>query len=122
MGNLKNRVDVRLVSNKKDYLKWTSKPSYVLKKIFHSDLVAVRKIKTTLTLNKPTHVGICVLELSKVSVYEFRYDYIKNKYDNKSRLLFTDRYSSVYEIETKNVYDDFNQNKEMSDFSNRSVL
>ena len=49
MKNLRNRIDVRLVSNKKDYLKWESKPSYMLHIIFDNDLVAIRKNKVTLT-------------------------------------------------------------------------
>ena len=64
MENLRNRIDVKLVSNKKDYLKWTSKPSYMSHKIFDNDLVAIRKKKATLTLNKPAYIGMCVLELS----------------------------------------------------------
>ena len=50
MENLRNRIDV---SNKKDYLKWASKPRYMLQKIFDNDLVAISKIKVTLMLNKP---------------------------------------------------------------------
>ena len=77
MKNLRNRVDVKLVSNKRDYLKRTSKPSYMSHKIFNNDLVAIRKNKVTLTLNKPAYFGMCILELSKVLMYEFHYDYIK---------------------------------------------
>ena len=44
---------------------------------------------------------MCILELNKVPMYEFHYDYIKNKYGNKSRLLFTDADNLMYEIETK---------------------
>ena len=58
-------------------------------KIFDNDLVAVRKNKVTITLNKSTYIGMCILKLSKVLMYEFHYDYIKNKYGNNSRLLFT---------------------------------
>ena len=54
-------------------------------------------------------------------MHEFHYDYIKVKYSNKSRLLFTDTDSLVYEIETENVYDNFNKNKEMFEFSNYSA-
>ena len=72
------------MSNKKDYLKWTSKSSFMSHKIFDNDLVAIRKNKVTLTLNKPAYIGMCILELSKVLMYEFHYDYIKNKYDNNS--------------------------------------
>ena len=84
MGNLRNRIDVKLVSNEKDYLKWTSKLSYVSYKIFNNDLVAIRENKVTLTLNKPAYIGMCILELSKVLMYGFHYDYIKNKYGNNS--------------------------------------
>ena len=45
MENLRNRIDVRLVSNRKDYLKWTSKPSYMSQNVFHNDLVAIHKSK-----------------------------------------------------------------------------
>ena len=51
MENVRNRIDVKLVSNKKDYLKWTSKPSYMSHKIFDNDLVAICKNKVTSTLN-----------------------------------------------------------------------
>ena len=69
MENLRNRTDVKLVSNKKDYLEWTSKPNYMSHKIFDNDLVAIRKNKVTLTLNKPAYIGLCILELSRVLTY-----------------------------------------------------
>ena len=66
MENVRNRIDLTLVSNEKDYLKWTSKPRYMSHKIFEIDLVAIRKNKVTLTLNKPAYIRICILELSKL--------------------------------------------------------
>ena len=51
-------------------------------KIFDSNLVAICKNKVTLMLNKPVYTGMCILELSKVLMDEFHYDYIKNKYGN----------------------------------------
>ena len=77
-------------SNEKDYLKWTLKSSYMPQKINDNDLVAIHKSKVTLTLNKPAYVGMCILKLNKVLMYEFHYDYIENKYGNNSRLPFTD--------------------------------
>ena len=64
---------------------------------------------------------MCILELSKVLMYEFHYDYIKNKYGNNSRLLFTGTDSLMYEIKTKDVYKDFSSDKEMLDFINYST-
>ena len=72
-------------------------------------------------LNKPACTGICILQLSKVLVYEFHYDYVKNKYGNNSRLLIADSDSLLYEIKTEDVYKDFSTDKEMFDFSNYST-
>ena len=53
-------------------------------------------------------------------MYKLHYDYIKNKYDNKSKLLFTGTDTLMYHIKTEDVYEDFSSNKEMFDFSNYS--
>ena len=84
MKNLRNKINVKLVNNKKYHLKCTSKPSYMSHKIFDNNLVAILKTKVALKPKKPSYIGICILELSKILMSEFHYDYIKNKYDNKS--------------------------------------
>ena len=104
MENLRNRIDVKLVRNKNDYLKWVSKPNFMLHKTFDNDLVAIHKSKVALTLNKSAYVGMCILELGKVSMYKFHYNSVKNKYGNNSRPLFIDTDSLVYEIKTEDVY------------------
>ena len=59
-------------------------------KIFDNNLVAIRKSKLALKLNKLAYIGMCILQLTKMLMYKFHYDYIKNKYDNSSKLSFTD--------------------------------
>ena len=54
-------------------------------------------------------------------MYEFHYDYVKNKYGNNSKLLFTDTDSLMYEIKTKDVYEDFSSNKEKFDLNDYST-
>ena len=83
----------------------------------YNSLVSIRESKLVWELNKPEYIEMWILELSKVLIYEFHYNYIKNKYDKKSILLFTDTDSLMYEIKT-DVYEDFSSNKEMFDFSN----
>ena len=61
------------------------------------------------------------MEFSKVLMYEFNCDYIKNKYVNKSKLLFTDTGKLMYRIKTEDVYEDFGREKNMFDFSNYST-
>ena len=117
MENIRKRVDVRLVTSKEKLSKLASKPTYVSSKIFNENLVAVHKIKETLTLNRPAYIGMCILDLSKTLMYDFHYNYIKQKYGNKAKLLFTDTDSLTYEIETKDVYQDFWNDKDRFDNS-----
>ena len=49
-------------------------------KIFDNDLVVKHKSKITLMLTKPAYIWVCILDLSKVLIYKFHYDYINNKY------------------------------------------
>ena len=117
MENLRKRVDVRLVTNEKKLDKLTSKPTYVSSKIFNENLMAVHKVKETLTLNRLAYVGMRILDLSKMLMYDFHYNYIKMKYINRARLLFTDTDSLTYEIEAEDVYKDFWNDKDMFDNS-----
>ena len=117
MENLRKRVDVRLVTDEKKLDKLTTKPAYVSSKILNENLMAVHKVKETLTLSRPAYVGMCILDLSKTPMYDFHYNYIKKKYDNRARLLFTDTDSLTYEIEAEDVYKDFRNDKDMFDNS-----
>lgn len=101
MENHRKRVDVRLVTTEKQLSKLASKPTYVSSKILNENLVAVHKIKETLTLNRPSYVGMFILDLSKTLMYDFHYNYIKQKYGNKAKLLFTDTDGLTYEIRLK---------------------
>ena len=109
MEKIRNRIDVRFVSNKKYYLKWT---------LFDNNSVVILKSNVTLKLNKSAHVRMCILVLNKALVYEFHYDYIINKYGNNSRFLFTDADSLIYDIKTEDGYENFSKDKNCFDFSN----
>ena len=117
MENLRKRVDVKLVTNDKKLDKITSKPTYVSSKIFNENLMAVYKIKEVLTLNWPAYVGMCILDLSKTLMYDLHYNYIKKKYGDRAKLLFTDTDSLTYEIEAEDVYKNFWNDKDMFDNS-----
>ena len=105
------------MTNEKKPLKLTSKPTYVSSKIFNENLMAVHKVKETLTLNRPAYVGMCILGLSKTLMYDFHYNYIKEKDGDRAKLLFTDTDSLTCEIEAENVYRDFWNDKDMFDNS-----
>lgn len=63
--------------------------------------------KTEVYFNKPIYVGQAILDLSKTSMFDFHYNYIREKYDDEAELLFTDTDSLMYVIETDDVYHDF---------------
>ena len=111
MENLRHWTNVKLVNSEKDYLKCSSKASYMSHKIFDNNLVTISKSKIALKIYKPAYIGMCILDLSKLSVCEFHSNYIRNKYGNKSKVVFTDTDSLIYEIKTEDVYEDFNSNK-----------
>ena len=115
MENLRKRINFKLVNNAKDYIKHTSKPSFVSQKIFNKIVVAIHEIKPVSTLDKPMYVEFSILDLNKLLMYEFHYKYIKRKFHAKS--LFTDTDSLVYEIETEDVYEDFYEDNDLFDFS-----
>ena len=94
--NLRKRINVSFVNNKKDFLKYTSRPTYVNHKLFSKPFAAIHEIKPVLILNKPIYVGFTVLDLSKWLMYDFHYIFIKKNFSVK--LLFTDTDSLTYEI------------------------
>ena len=77
MENLWKRVNVRLVSNETDFLKYITRPTHITHKISDKNYAAIHEIKPVLTLNKPIYVGFVVLELSKWLMYDFYYNFIK---------------------------------------------
>ena len=115
MENLRKRVDIRLMTDEKKLNKLTTKSTYVSSKIFNENLMAVHKVKETLTLNRLAYVDMCILDLSKTLMYDFHYNYINEKYDNRARLLFTNTDSLTYEIKAEDIYKDFWNHKDMFD-------
>ena len=106
MENIRNRVDVKLVNTEEKLRKLVAKPNFRSRKIFSENLVSVHMKKTSLTMNKPVYLGMCILDLSKTIMYDFHYNYIKPKYGEKAKLLFTGTDSLMYEIETEDFYKD----------------
>ena len=109
MENVRKRVDVKLVTTETEVLKATASPCFQSQRIMTGDLVAVKKMKEVMTLNKPCYVGMCVLELSKECMYDFHYGLMKDEYGFQCKLLFTDTDSLMYEIKTEDVYEDFKE-------------
>ena len=106
MENIRNRVDVKLVNTEEKLRKLVAKPNFRSRKIFSENLVSVHMKKTSLTMVKPVYLGMCILDLSKTIMFDFHYNYIKSKYGDKAKLLFSDTDSLMCEIQTEDFYKD----------------
>ena len=104
--NIRKRQNVILVGDRKLANKLSSKPNFDRATIFDENLVAVHMKKTEVYFNKPIYVGQAILDLSKTLMFDFHYNYIRKKYNNKAELLFTDTDSLMYLIQTHDVYQD----------------
>ena len=106
MENIRNRVDIKLVTDEEKAEKLSAKPNFKHCNIFSKDLIAIHMKKISLKFDKPVYLGMCILDLSKTLMYDFHYNYIKKKYGDNAKLLFTDTDSLMYEIKTEDFYKD----------------
>ena len=84
----------------------------------NTDLVMMQMARQQITQTKPIYVGFSVLELSKITMYEFHYDHIMKKYGSNAQLLYTDTDSFMYHIKTKDLYRDMADDLDTYDTSN----
>ena len=119
MENLRKRINARLVNKAEDFLKYTSKPTYITHKMFVKDYAAIHEIKPVVILNKPTYVGYTVLDFSKWKMYDLHDNFIKKSFN--AELLFTDTDSFTYEVKSENVYEKLFKWKDFFDFSSYST-
>lgn len=117
-GKTMENVRKYLVNGKKRLRKLCSKSSFMRFKIFNENLVGIENRKVSLKLDKPFFCGQAVLDLSKVIMYDFHYNFIRKKYKDNAVLLFTDTDSLCYLIRTRDIYQDISENRHLFDLSN----
>ncbi|KAL4088527.1 hypothetical protein QTP88_023621 [Uroleucon formosanum] len=117
MMNVRNHVDIRLCSNGSTVEKLITKPNFDRRTIFTENLAAVHMKRTQISFKQPIYIGMCVLDLSKMLMYDFYYNIIKKKYGNRVRLLYTDTDSLILEIKTNDFYQDIKINLDHFDTS-----
>ncbi|XP_065211441.1 uncharacterized protein LOC135839374 [Planococcus citri] len=105
MMNVRNHVDIKLISEGKKYTKYVSKPNFVKSTFFAEDLAAVHMKKTHINFNQPIYVGVSILDISKTLMYDFYYR-LKREYKNDVKLLYTDTDSLILSIKTPDFYSD----------------
>ena len=118
--NTQKRTDAQNSFKTEKLVKIASIRTYVSSKIFNKDLGGVTVKRPTIKLSRPSYVDMCILDLSNTLMYDFHYNYVKKKYNNKAKQLFTDTDPLTYEIQTEDVYADFYQDKHLFDNSDYS--
>ena len=122
MENVRKHRDIKLVKTDCKRNKLVSKPNYHTMKLIEENLSVIEMKKVKVKKNKPIYLGLSILEISKTTMYEFWYDYMKKKYGDIVKLCYTDTDSLVMTIKTKDFYKDIAQDlQERLDTSNYSV-
>ena len=113
MENIRRHSNIKLVNNREDYLRNVMKPNFKSGVLLGKDLTGCEMGKTKVIMNKPVYLSQAILDLSKIIMYEFHYDYMKQKHsEDKLKLCYTDMDSLVYSIKTEDVYADIAEDVE----------
>ena len=117
--NVRKHRDIKLVKTDKKRNKLVSEPNFHTMKLIDNNLAIIEMMKVKVKMNRPIYLGLPILDISKITMYEFWYDYVKSKYEDKVRLCYMDTDSFVVNIKTKDFYKDVAENvKERFDTSN----
>ena len=106
MRNIRKHRDIKLVTLDKKRSKLVSEPNYHTINLISEDLSIIEMKKSKVKMNKPIYLGLSKLEISKILMYEFWYDYMKPKYNDNVKLCYMDTDSFVIHIKTNDFYKD----------------
>ena len=111
MENIRKHRDIKLVTTDK-INKLVIEPNYHTMNYISEDLSTIEMNKMKVKINKPIYLGLSILDISKILMYEFWYDYIKLKYGNDVKLCYMDTDSFVMNIKTNDFYKDISNDVE----------
>ena len=106
MENVRKHRYIKLVTTDKRRNQLVSEPNYHTTKCFSEKLLAIEMKKTKVKMNKPVYLGLSILEISKILMYEFWYGSIKPKYGDNIKLCYMDTDSFIMHIKTEDFYKD----------------
>ena len=122
MENITKHRDIKLVTTDKNRSKLVSEPNYHTINLISEYLSIIKMKKTKVKMSTPIYLGLSILEISKILMYEFWYDYMKPKYDNNVKLCYMDTDSFIMNIKTNDFYKDIANDVECKfDTSNYEV-
>ena len=106
MENIRKHREIKLVTTDKKRSKLVSEPNYYTINLISQDLSIIEMKRTKIKMSKPIYLGLSILEISKILMYEFWYDYVKPKYNDNVKLCYMDTDSFVMNIKTNDCYKD----------------
>ena len=106
MENIRKHRNIKLVTTNKKRSKLVSEPNFYTMNLISEDLSIIETKKTKIKMNKPIYLGLSILEISKILMHEFWYDYMKPRYNDNVRLCYMDTDSFVMNIKTNDFYKD----------------
>ena len=116
MENVLNRSNIKLINNDPEkLLKLIRQPNFQNAYQISNKLCLVESTPIKTVFDKPIYIGACILETSKLHMYQFWYDHLKNKYNVE--LVYTDTDSLIIQVETDDIYKDMLEDKNLYDFS-----
>ena len=112
MENVRKHRDIKLVKTDHKRNKLVLEPNYHTMKLISENLSIIEMKKVKVKMNKSIYLGLLILEISKIIMYEFWYDYMKNKYEDMVKLCYMDTDSLIMNIKIKYFYKDIAQDVE----------
>ena len=106
MENVRKHRDIKLVTTDKRRNQLASEPNYHSTNYFSENLLAIEIKKIKVKMIKPVYLGMSILDIRKILMYEFWHDYIKPKYQNKVNLCYMGTDSFIIHIKTEDFYKD----------------
>ena len=106
MENIRKHKNIKLVTNRESYLKTVMKPNFKSGVLYGENLMGCEMGKIKVVMKKTVYLGQAILDLSKIVMYEFHYDYMKPKYGENLKLCYMDTDSLIYQIKTEGFYAD----------------
>ena len=107
MENIRKHRNIKLVTTEEKFKTLVIKPNFKSSVLFGENLMGFEMGKVKVVMNKPVYLGQAILDLSKLVMYEFHYNYMRRKYDSRNlKLCYMDTDSLVYQIRTDDFYAD----------------
>ena len=110
MENVRKHRDIKLVKTNKKRNKLVSEPNFHTMKLIDDNLAIIEMKKVKVKMNKPIYPGLSILDISKITMYEFWYDFIKSKYGSNAKRCYMDTDSFIFNVKTEDFYKDISEN------------